>query len=114
VVRIVIIRRNEDMGMKPDQISIRKPTAVFRPKQGAPTFNLDRPIAGLRVGLRNDPFWRSWLQVCELWSQMLRRDGAEPVVLRIGEHVGQEGQHTKESVQSWAESVDCAVVGLAN
>ena len=100
--------------MKPDQISIRKPTAAFRSNEAAPTYNLDRPIKGLRVGLRNDPFWRSWLQVCDVWSEMLRKDGAEPVVLRIGEHVGEAGQHTKDLVDAWASSVDCAAVGLAN
>ncbi len=100
--------------MKPDQLTIRKPTAQFRAKESAPVFNLDRPIKGMRVGLRNDQFWRSWLQVCDVWSEMLRKDGAEPVVLRVGEHVGEEGQHTKDLVDAWASSVDCAIVGLAN
>lgn len=97
-----------------EQISIRRPTATFRPKQSAPIFNLDRPIKGLRVGIRNDPFWRSWLQISDVWSELLARDGAEPVIMRIGEHVGEEGQRTKEAVTAWANSVDCAVVGLAN
>lgn len=100
--------------MKPDQISIRKPTAIFRPRTAAPVFNVGRPISGLRVGIRYDQFWRSWLQVYDVWSEMLRADGAEPVGLRIGEHVGTEGQHTKALVEKWANSVDCAVVGLAN
>ncbi len=100
--------------MKPDQISIRRPTAKFGARESAPTFDLDRPIKGLRVGLRNDPLWSSWLQVCDVWSDMLKSDGAEPVVLRIGVHVGEEGQHTKDLIDAWASSVDCAVVGLAN
>ena len=100
--------------MRTNLIQIRRPTAVFHPKESAPIFNLDRPIKGLRVGMRNDPFWRSWLQICDVWSDLLKRDGAEPVVLRIGEHVGEEGQHTKAQVEAWAKSVDCAVVGLAN
>ena len=100
--------------MTPESIRIRRPTAIFRPKQSAPTFSLDRPIRGLRVGLRNDQLWRSWLQVCDVWSDLLRRDGALPVVLRIGEHVGEEGERTQTLVEDWAKSVDCAVVGLAN
>lgn len=100
--------------MTPDEISVRRPTARFGGRKSAPTFNLDRPIKGLRVGLRSDHFWRSWLQVCDIWSAMLKSDGAEPVVLRTGEHAGEEGQHTRDLVDAWASSVDCAVVGLAN
>lgn len=100
--------------MNPEQISIRKPTAVFRPKAAAPTFNLGRPIKGLRVGIRNDQFWRSWLQICDIWSAMLIKDGAEPVIMQIGEHVGEGGKNTQAQVEAWADSVDCAVVGLAN
>ncbi len=100
--------------MSPDKITIRRPTATFRAKESAPTYDAGRPIKGLRVGLRNDPFWRSWLQICDVWSDLLKKDGAEPVVLRIGEHVGEEGRQTLAEVQAWAASVDCAVVGLAN
>lgn len=98
----------------PGTQSIRRPTAVFRPKEPAPVFTLNRPIKGLRVGIRNDQFWLSWLQVCDIWSDLLRRDGAEPVIMQIGEHVGEGGQNTKAEVVRWAESIDCAVVGLAN
>jgi hypothetical protein len=49
-----------------------------------------------------------------VWSELLKKDGAEPVILRVTEHVGEEGQHTKDLVDAWASSVDCAVVGLAN
>lgn len=100
--------------MMPDELSIRRPTANFGARRGAPTFALGRPIKGLRVGLRNDHMWRSWLQVCEVWSDLLKRDGAEPVVLRVGEHGGDELEHTNALVDAWAGSVDCAVVGLAN
>ena len=95
-------------------ITVRKPTATFRNLAPAPIFNVDKPISGLRVGIRYDQFWRSWLQVVDTWSDLLRKDGAEPVLLQIGEHVGEEGQHTKAQVEAWARSVDCAVVGLAN
>ena len=36
------------------------------------------------------------------------------VHLEVREHTGTEGQHTKDIVDAWASSVDCAVVGLAN
>ncbi len=100
--------------MNSEEITIRKPTASFRARESAPTFDLNRPIKGMKVGIRTDQFWRSWLDVAEVWSEMLKQDGATPVVLRIGEHTGEEGQHTKDLVDTWASSVDCAVVGLAN
>lgn len=100
--------------MRREQITIRRPTAKFRAPESAPTFDLNRSIKGMRVGIRTDQFWRSWLDVADVWSEMLKQDGAKPVVLRIGEHTGEEGQHTKDLVDAWASSVDCAVVGLAN
>lgn len=98
------------MGM----ISIRRPTTVFDYKSAAPTYDVNRPIKGLRVGIRTDQFWHSWLQITEEWCDMLRKDGAEPVIFRVGEHVGVEGDNTRKLLDEWADSVDCAVVGLAN
>lgn len=100
--------------MNTDEISIRSPIARFAREGAAPVFNLDRPLKGMRVGMRNDIMWRSWLQVCDVWSDMLKEDGAEPVILRVTEHVGEEGQLTADLVDTWASSVDCAIVGLAN
>ena len=100
--------------MQPDKLTIRRPTATFRERKSAPTFNLNKPIKGMKVGIRTDQFWRSWLDVADVWSELLKKDGATPVILRVGEHTGAEGQHTKELVDAWAGSVDCAVVGLAN
>lgn len=100
--------------MNPRRIRIRKPTAVFRAMEAAPTFDLNRPIRGLRVGIRSDQFWPSWLQIREVWLDLLRKDGAEPVILEINERVGEGGQGTQRDVERWANSVDCAVVGLAN
>lgn len=100
--------------MNPGSISIRKPTAVFRATEAAPTFDLNRPIKGLRVGIRSDQFWPSWLQIRDVWLELLRKDGADPVILEIKERVGEGGQGTQAEVERWAKSVDCAVVGLAN
>ena len=51
-----------------------------------------------------------------LYATMLAAQsvGAIPVPLEVREHTGTEGQHTKDIVDAWASSVDCAVVGLAN
>lgn len=100
--------------MNPGNIRIRKPTAVFRSMEAAPTFDLNRSIRGLRVGIRSDQFWPSWLLIRDVWADMLREDGAEPVLLEISERVGEGGRGTQADVERWASLVDCAVVGLAN
>ena len=100
--------------MTVQEISIRSPMAVHRPKESPPPVLLNKPIKGLRVGIRTDTYWQSWLHVSDEWSKMLKQEGANPVVLRVGVHIGEEGQHTHDIVDAWASSVDCAVVGLAN
>ena len=100
--------------MERQKISIRSPIGVHLSRHNPSPGKLDRPIRGLRVGIRTDTYWQSWLHVSDEWSQLLKNEGADPVVLRVGEHVGEEGQHTHAIVDAWASSVDCAVVGLAN
>jgi hypothetical protein len=92
--------------------SIRLPTAAAREDTGAPTYVLDRPIAGLRVGLRHEGSWRSWMTIVDEWEQFLRRDGAEPVVLKAGGRVGSEGEQTRADVEAWAAQIDCGISGL--
>ena len=96
------------------QIMIRNPVAAPRPKNDVAAVNLNKPIKSLRVGLRGDSYWQSWPIVTEEWSKLLKAEGAIPVPLEVREHTGTEGQHTKDIVDAWASSVDCAVVGLAN
>ena len=96
------------------QISIRNPVAEPRPRNDVPAVSLNKPIKSLRVGLRGDSYWQSWPIVTEEWSKLLKAEGAIPVHLEVREHTGTEGQHTKDIVDAWASSVDCAVVGLAN
>ena len=91
---------------------IRLPTAAPRHDSGATAYVLDRPIAGLRVGLRHEGSWRSWMLIVEEWEQLLRRDGAEPVVLKAGGRVGEEGEQTRADVEAWAKDIDCGVSGL--
>ena len=96
------------------QITIRHPVAEPRPKVDVPAVNLNKPIKSLRVGLRGDSYWQSGPIVTVEWSKLLKAEGAIPVPLEVREHTGTEGQHTKDIVDAWASSVDCAVVGLAN
>jgi hypothetical protein len=98
--------------MKPDRILIRIPTAAPVVPESAPTFRVDRPLKGLRVGLRTDPNWQSWLTIADDWSVRLRADGAEPVVLTVLDHSGEAGEQAKVALHAWADSIDCAVVGI--
>ncbi|HEY8526844.1 MAG TPA: hypothetical protein VIL48_17870 [Acidimicrobiales bacterium] len=91
---------------------IRLPTAPPRPRDDAPAHVLDRPIAGLRVGLRHEGSWRSWMLILDEWERFLRRDGAIPVPLQAGGRVGAEGAETAAAVAAWAAEVDCGVSGL--
>ena len=101
--------------MLPDHLTIRRPTAVFRGAESAPVFNLDRPIRGLRVGIRADLLWTCWPRIAELWSERLRADGAEPVLLEVGDHASEEdAQRNRAAIDAWGGAIDCAVVGLAN
>lgn len=94
------------------RIRIRRPTADFASDAGAPAFLLDRPIAGVRVGIRHDGTWRSWQVVARVWAELLRRDGAIPVVLQTGERTGPEGERTRADLEAWHGRIDCAVSGL--
>ncbi len=91
---------------------IRLPTASHPERSGAPAYTLSRPIAGLRVGLRHEGSWRSWLLIVAEWEQLLRRDGARPVLLEAGGRVGEEGERTRAGVRAWSQQVDCGVSGL--
>jgi hypothetical protein len=93
-------------------IRIRKPTAVFPPPEAAPTFRVDRPLKGLKVGIRHDGQWMSWELIAQVWKQKLADDGAEPVMMLTGEHTGEHGKDTAAELEAWAKSVDCAVVGI--
>jgi hypothetical protein len=96
----------------PRRIVIRRPTATFDEHEGAPSYVLGRPIAGVRVGIRHDGTWRSWQYIARVWAELLRRDGATPVLLQTGERTGAEGEKTRADLAAWHEQIDCAVSGL--
>lgn len=104
--------RNDDARTTTRRLRIRLPTARPAPEQGAPAFTLDRPIAGLKVGLRHEGSWRSWMLIVEEWKKFLARDGATAVVVQTGERTSTEGEQTRALVKEWAESVDCGISGL--
>ena len=82
-----------------EKLTIRRPTAKPRPQIGAPAFVLDRPLAGVKVGIRHEGSWRSWMLISAVWEKYLVRDGAEPVIVQTGERVGHEGEETRANVE---------------
>lgn len=99
-------------GAPPGRLRMRQPTATPRTAQVAPTFRLDRPLKGLRVGLRTDPNWLSWKTISAIWVDLLERDGAQATTFAIAEHAGEEGTRRVAEFKAWAAELDCAVVGL--
>lgn len=96
------------------RIRMRLPFAPVLPARSAPTYGVDGPLSGLRVGLRHSRAWRSWIFIVDQWSKSLAVAGAFPEALEVGERVGDEGGLTRSEVDSWVASVDCAVSGLGN
>jgi hypothetical protein len=97
-----------------ERIRILLPTARPSEEATSPTFDLRRPLRGVRVGLRLDASWRSYIAVVDEWEQLLARDGAEPIVLWTGDRVGPQGEKTRSDLEEWSRLVDCAVIGLGN
>lgn len=93
-------------------VSIRVPTAPPRSTQVAPTYTLDAPITGRRVGLRHEGSWRSWLWILDEWERALKDDGAEPVTVLAGGRVGDEGQETRRRIGEWVAGIDVGISGL--
>lgn len=99
-------------GAQPGRIVIRVPVAEERQEVGSPAFTVDGPLGGLRVGLRHEGSWRSWMFIVSEWERFLRSDGASPVVLQTGERVGELGSSTAADVAAWTGAVDCGISGL--
>jgi hypothetical protein len=102
------------MDMPRRTIRIRRPNVAPPPVVGAPAFTLDRPLKGTKIGFRDDLAWRSWTLIVKDWSEKLRAEGAEPVLLVTGQRTGSEGERTRANVDRWAAEVDVAITGLGN
>jgi hypothetical protein len=96
----------------PGTIWVRRPTAAPAGEESAPTFTVERPVAGLRFGIRTDSAWRSWQLIGSIWDEYLRRDGASTVCVETGAQVGHAGAGDRKTIEDLASTVDCAVVGL--
>ncbi|MGO9876964.1 MAG: hypothetical protein ACLPVY_24575 [Acidimicrobiia bacterium] len=91
---------------------VRRPTATPAGEVRAPTVDLDRPIAGVHVGIRTDGAWRSWRLIAAVWDEYLRRDGATTSLVETGGMVGQTGANDRKHIEELANTVECAIVGL--
>jgi hypothetical protein len=98
--------------MSSDSIFVRRPTATPAGEVRAPVFDLDRPIAGVHVGIRTDGAWRSWRLIAKVWDEYLRRDGATTTLVETGGMVGDTGAGDRKHIDELAAGVDCAIVGL--
>src|SRR5439155_17005063 len=67
---------------------------------------------GLKVGLRHEGSWRSWMWIVDEWQSYLRRDGAVPIIVEARGRVGEEGVETRAAVAEWVSSIDCGIAGL--
>ena len=54
-------------------ILVRRPTAAPAGEVRAPVFDLQRPIAGVHVGIRTDGAWRSWRLIAQVWDEYFTR-----------------------------------------
>src|SRR3974390_3324195 len=91
---------------------VRRPTAPPGGQTPAPTVDLDRPIAGVHVGIRTDGAWRSWRLIADVWDEYLRRDGATTSLVETGGMVGETGANDRKHIEELANTVECAIVGL--
>lgn len=72
------------------------------------------PLAGKRIGFRVDQIWRCWDWIVENWEAKFRAMGAEISYWRSTNRSGLEGEEQAASLQNWLQTIDIAIVGLAN
>jgi hypothetical protein len=93
-------------------MQVRRPTAAPAGDTSAATFTLDRALAGLTIGLREDRAWRSWQHIGERWCEWLTRDGATTLTVETQAQVGNPGSDDRRHVDNLARMADAAIVGL--
>lgn len=91
---------------------VRRATAKPAGEVSAPSFRLERPVAGLTVGIRADRAWRSWQLVSTIWDEYLRRDGASTIAVETGAQMGRPASDDRKQIEELANTTDCAIVGL--
>ena len=90
---------------------------VHEAAEGPGRFTLDRPIAGVRVGLEVDYAWVSYPTLIDEWEKLLSADGAIPKTLwveRTRAEPARDPTEVKAEVEEWSKLIDCGVVGLGN
>jgi hypothetical protein len=103
----------------PGTLTILSPVAP-RPEVDTSTvgYSLDRPIAGVRVGLEIDYAWIAYIAIIDEWEKLLRADGAEPHTLWVersrDDVVRREADQLRADIEEWSRLIDCGVVGLGN
>ena len=93
-------------------IRIRRPTASPNESPAAPTFQVGRPLTGLRVGIRTDSAWRSWRKIASIWQELLVAGGGVVSTVETHAMVGDSGAGDRKQIEELAAVVDCAIVGL--
>jgi hypothetical protein len=71
-------------------------------------------LVGKRIGFRLDRMWRAWDWISDLWAEKFREAGAEVSFWRSAGRSGEEGERCEREYLAFLESIDIAVVGLAN
>jgi hypothetical protein len=71
-------------------------------------------LGGRVVGIRYDTAWRSFEWVLDEWSKQLADVGADVRTWCAGNRVGEEGEQTFKELDTFADTVDIAIVGLGN
>ncbi len=71
-------------------------------------------LRGKIVGIRVDQIWRAWDWISELWAAEFRKAGAEVKFWRSCGRSGEEGERMNEELTMFLDSIDIAVIGLAN
>ncbi len=87
-------------------LTIRRPTAPRPEPVRAPTFKLDTPLAGRRIGLRTDGAWRSWVLIAGEWDKRLRDAGAETVLVETNAQIGDGGRTDRRNIDEWSDEID--------
>ncbi len=72
-------------------------------------------LEGKVIGIRVDEIWRCWDWITELWAREFRAAGATVKFWRCSQgRTGAEGERIAASLDEFLDSIDIALVGLAN